>query len=72
MQTTVELAINRLTQLPIEEQERLALWLVSEIDDERMWQEKFQASLSVLEQMASEALLEHERGETLPFPGSDD
>lgn len=72
MQTTVELAINRLTQLPIEEQQRLAMWLVSEIDDERTWHEKFQANLSVLERMADEAMPEHERGETLPFPGSDD
>ena len=72
MNTTLETAIGRIASLPDEEQQRFAEWLVAELDDEARWQAKFAASIPLLKKMGDEALAEHHRGETKPFPGLDE
>ena len=72
MNTTLETVIGRIASLPDDEQQRFADWLVAELDDEARWQAKFAASIPLLEKMSDEALAEHQRGETKPFPGLED
>lgn len=72
MNSTLESALGRIASLPDSEQERLARWLVAELDDELEWQTKFQKSGPLLQELADEALEEHQRGETRAFPGLND
>jgi len=67
MNTTLEAAISRIASLPDDEQERLANWLVAELDDENRWQNSFNNTVPIIRQMADEALAEYERGETEPM-----
>lgn len=67
MNAILEAAINRITSLPDDEQERFANWLVAELDDENRWQKRFSESIPLIKQMADDALAEHERGETEPM-----
>ncbi len=72
MNAQLETAINRLAVLPDAEQQRLADWLLAELDDEALWQQKFAASHDMIRRMADDAIAEHRRGATLPFPGHND
>jgi hypothetical protein len=50
------MAIDQASQLPPDEQDALATWLLEEMDSERRWDEAFQASADRLKQLAEEAL----------------
>ncbi len=62
--TKLELAFAEATKLPPKEQDRLAEWLLAELDSERRWNQLFAESEDVLETLAAEALDEHRRGQT--------
>jgi hypothetical protein len=51
-------------RLPETDQNTLARWLLSELDSETLWQEKFVASSDLLRQMAQEAIEEDQQGKT--------
>ena len=71
MNETLERAMGRIARLPEAEQEKIALWLFAELDDEERWQDGFATGSAALQRLADDALAEHERGETRPFPGFD-
>jgi len=60
-------AIERLNQLPEDEQNLVAAWILEELESERRWEELFAASQDKLAQLADEALKEHHEGETKPL-----
>jgi hypothetical protein len=62
--TKLELAFAEATKLPPKEQDRLAEWLLAELDSERRWNQLFAESEDVLEKLAAEAFDEHRRGQT--------
>lgn len=51
-------------RLPETAQNTLARWLLSEVESESMWQEKFAASSDLLRKMALEAIEEDGQGRT--------
>lgn len=59
--------IERLNQLPEDEQNLVAAWILEELESERRWEELFAASQDKLAQLAEEALKEHYEGETKPL-----
>ena len=61
----LEAAFERASELPPEEQDSLAHWLIAELESERRWDQAFSQSSEQLERLASEALEEHRRGETM-------
>ncbi len=60
-------AFEEASKLPDIEQNILARWLMEELLAEKKWQKIFAESEDALEQMADEALKEHEAGLTEPF-----
>lgn len=62
--TKLELAFVEVAKLPLNEQDRLAEWLLAELASERRWDQLFAESKDVLERLAAEALDEHHRGQT--------
>ncbi len=57
-------AFQEAEKLPDIEQDSLARWLFNEIKSERKWSKLFSESEDVLEELADEALKEHEHGNT--------
>jgi hypothetical protein len=57
-------AFDQALQLPPEEQDSLAKWLLEEISSERRWEEAFRASADRLKALADEALHEAREGRT--------
>lgn len=66
MNQLLQSAFNRAAELPPEEQDRFALFLLAELDSERQWADLFARpeSEDLLERLADEALLEHRSGRT--------
>lgn len=52
------------SQLPKEEQDAVAEWLLAELASEEGWEERFAGTQDVLSVLAREASEEHQRGET--------
>lgn len=70
MTKLLEQAFAEASKLPEEDQNAVAHWLLSELDSERAWQERFTQSVPFLQELVEEALEEHRRGETLELdPG---
>jgi hypothetical protein len=67
MTKLMEKAVSELQKLPETEQDRVAEWLLAEIEDERRWDEAFANSSDVLEKLAFEALEELRAGRTKPL-----
>ena len=69
MTTLLQQAFERASELPQEEQDKFARFLLSELDAERRWAELFSRpeSEDVLERLADEALSEHRVGRTRPL-----
>lgn len=65
MTTLLQKAVSEISALDEAEQDQYARWILAELEDERAWDEKFAASLDVLEQLAEEARAEHRAGKTL-------
>ena len=64
MTRTLDIAFTKLAKLPTEEQERIARWLLEELQDEELWANQFARSQDLLSKLADEARDEHSRGET--------
>ena len=64
MTKLLEKAFAEAVKLPKKEQDRLAKWLLAELESERRWDESFARSAEQLAQMAEEALKEHRKGRT--------
>lgn len=57
-------AFDQASQLPPDEQDALAKWLLEEMASERLWDEAFHASADQLKELAEEALQEAREGRT--------
>lgn len=57
-------AIAKIAALPQEEQERIARWLLDELEDEEHWDRQFSASQDALKKLAEEARAEKTAGRT--------
>ena len=57
-------AFDQASQLPPDEQDALAQWLLEEMGSEKRWDEAFRASADRLKKLAEEALQEAREGRT--------
>ena len=57
-------AFDQASQLPPEEQDALAQWIMEEMASERRWEEAFRGSADRLKALAEEALQEAREGRT--------
>ena len=62
MTRALDTVIARITTLPAEEQDRIAQWLLDELNDEDRWTERFENSQDFLSGLADEARSEREAG----------
>lgn len=69
MTLLVQEMLHQIEQLPPEEQDRLAEWVLAEIASEQRWTALFNQSQTLLERMAQQALQEDSEGATKPFGG---
>jgi hypothetical protein len=67
MTKLLEKAFAEAVKLPKKEQDKLARWLLAELESERRWDEAFARSSDQLAQVADRALKEHRRGRTKPL-----
>ena len=69
MNQLLQQAFERASELPEEEQDRLARFLLAELESERQWTELFARpeSEDLLERLADVALSEHRAGRTRPL-----
>ena len=67
MTKLLEEAFEKVSKLPIEQQEGFARWLLAELESESKWDELFSRSSKTLSVLASEALSEFEEGLTEPL-----
>ena len=65
MTARLEEALRRARTLPPEEQDRIAVLILAEIESEARWEQLFSCSEAKLEQMAKEARQEAARGDAL-------
>ena len=64
MTKLLENAFNQASKLPKIEQNVIGRWLLDEIKADKKWEKLFAESEDVLEQLAQEALMEYEKGNT--------
>ena len=57
-------AFDKASQLPAEEQEWFAAFILHELESEQRWQELFANSQDAIAKLAKEALAEHRAGKT--------
>jgi hypothetical protein len=57
-------AFDKASQLPAEEQDWFAAFMLQELESEHRWQELFASSQDALAKLAKEALAEHRAGKT--------
>lgn len=67
MTDLLQKVLDEVSQLPPDEQDTFATWMLQELRSERRWQELFARSQDLLSKMADEALAEHKAGRTLPL-----
>ena len=69
MTKLLEQAFARASELPLEEQDRFARFLLAQLESERKWTELFSRpeSEDLLERLADEAIAEHRVGRTRPL-----
>ena len=65
-------AFDHITQLPPEQQEEFAAFILEELKAEDRWQAALGQSGGLLASLADEALGEYRRGETKPFESDRD
>jgi hypothetical protein len=63
MTRLLDAAMQKVSQLPLEEQDRIAQLVLDELDDEARWQETFAGSQDKLARLAENAREEIGRGE---------
>ncbi len=64
MTTRLKQAFAEASKLPPAEQNKVADWLLAELESERRWDRLFADSQDVLSRLAAEALAEHRSGQT--------
>jgi len=64
MTRALDIALTKLAELPTEEQDRIARWLLEELRDEEQWATQFSASQEALSKLATEVRTERAKGET--------
>jgi hypothetical protein len=62
MTQALDAAIEKLSTLPADEQDRIAKWLLDELRDEEHWARQFGASQDTLSKLAAEARAERAAG----------
>ena len=67
MTALLEKAFEEATKLPEPEQDALARWIIAELESELRWQQLFADSQDLLAELAEEALVEHQAGQTQPL-----
>jgi len=67
MTKTLQKVIDEVSQLPPDEQETFAAWMLEELRSEQRWDELFARSPELLEKLAAEAVAEHDAGLTEPL-----
>ncbi|HUG35300.1 MAG TPA: hypothetical protein VML54_00025 [Candidatus Limnocylindrales bacterium] len=55
-------ALAKLAELPAEEQDRIAQWLLDELDDDERWTRQFATSQDALSKLAAEARADRASG----------
>jgi hypothetical protein len=60
----LDAAIAKLSGLPAEDQDRIALWLLDELEDGERWTRQFEASQGALSKLAAEARADLAAGRT--------
>lgn len=67
MTKLLEKAFKKAQELPEVEQNRVAEWLMSELEEDAKWDASFASSGDALAKLAAEALAEHRAGKTVPL-----
>jgi hypothetical protein len=67
MTKLLQQAFETAAQLPPEEQDSFARWILHELESEQRWNDLFARSQDVLAKMADDALAELKAGKTLPL-----
>ena len=67
MSSLLDKALEKIIALPPDEQDAIASQILASLADEEGWKKRFDENREVIRRMAREALLEDERGETLPL-----
>ena len=67
MSNLLQQAFDKASQLPPDEQDVFAAWILEELRSEERWQDLFARSQDLLAKMADEALAEYKAGKTLPL-----
>ena len=62
MTRALDAAIAKLSELPPEEQDRIARWLLDELEDEDLWARQFATSQDALSKLAAEARADRAAG----------
>ena len=62
MTRALDAAIAKLAGLPAEEQDRIARWLLDELEDEELWARQFAISQEALSKLAAEARVDRAAG----------
>jgi len=64
MTRALDSALAKLATLPVDEQDRIAHWLLDELRDEEHWAHQFSASQDALSKLAAEARADRAGGRT--------
>jgi len=67
MSTLLEKALEKISTLPLDQQDAIASQILASIADEEVWKKRFEEKRNVIRRLASEALEEDDRGETVPL-----
>jgi hypothetical protein len=67
MSTLLEKALERVNELPQDEQDAIAAQILAALADESVWRRRFAEKGDVIRRLAREAMEEDEGGETLPL-----
>ena len=67
MSTLLEKALEKVSTLPLDQQDAIASQILASIADEEAWKKHFEEKRNVVRRLASEALEEDDRGETVPL-----
>ena len=67
MSTLLEKALEKVSTLPPDQQDAIASEILASIADEEAWKKRFGEKRNVIRRLASEALAQDDRGETVPL-----
>jgi hypothetical protein len=67
MSTLLQTALEKVAALPQDDQDAIASQILASLADEEAWKKRFAEKRYVIRRLAREALLEDEKGETLPL-----